>query len=341
MSQAVCSHQERSRRFTTKKYEAPVCQFSQHIHCLRHPNQPFASSPSASPPSSSSPYPISSSSSMDSENEIMNVNDSSEFSIDGEVDLRVDIIVPSSSPTLSPSPSHPPPHVVINITSLAASAPPLSDDECECKIQDQHEKTQNKEQQIQQEKKEEEEDVCIICYEEFEPDGAINGHGDGHDHHANYSPEELEEMEAKQKISNFCLTCKYHVHQMCLDEYRLCKVTDAMKNNPFLRHPNSMIPVGTFGIKCLICSRQVESIHISRSGDIDIVKTQVQGIFDLNSNREQQQMQVQIQEILHNRMQRRRRRRERIYCLKDKMCMICFCLLGVITILVLMFRMFL
>lgn len=340
MSEAVAIDIVSLTRFDSRKHQPPHCltkryQSPEHHSILRHPNQPFSSPSSVSSSSSSSLEEEEEEKSEEVEEGSFN---ESSISVDGEFDMRIDMILPSPEKEIkAPTP------VSSNLIAAAiyASAPPLSDDECECKIQDQHEKTQNKEQQIQQEKKEEEEDVCIICYEEFEPDGAINGHGDGHDHHANYSPEELEEMEAKQKISNFCLTCKYHVHQMCLDEYRLCKVTDAMKNNPFLRHPNSMIPVGTFGIKCLICSRQVESIHISRSGDIDIVKTQVQGIFDLNSNREQQQMQVQIQEILHNRMQRRRRRRERIYCLKDKMCMICFCLLGVITILVLMFRMFL
>lgn len=354
MSQVVYTISPKSQQlrpdcFTRRRCHLPEPQLSPHLHySLRHPNQPFTSSPSSVSLSCSS---SSSLSSMDSEsdNEIAptNPNDSS-ISIEGEMDLRVDIIplqtlqplTPQQQPVSRPSSSSSPPHVVINIISLSgASAPPLSDyddddddHEKKCEMQEQDPKQfkyKEQMQEVQQEKKEAD-DVCIICYEEFEPPPTILVNG------ANRTPdpEELEEIEAKEKISNFCRTCKYDVHHKCIDEYRLSKVTDAMKNNLVLRHPNSMMPVGTFEIKCLICSRQVENIHISRSGDIDIVKTQ--GNSDLRP-----EQQIQIQEILHNRMQRRRRRRERMYCLKDKLCIVCFCLLVLITLLVLLFRMLL
>lgn len=345
MSQVVCTISPKSQQlrpdcFTKRRYQLPEPQLSPYLHySLRHPNQPFTSSPCSA---SSSPLSSSSSlSSMDSEsdNEIITSNpNNSSISIDGEVDLRVDIIpqqslqpLPSQQQPVSKPSSSSQPHVVINILSLSgASAPPLSDDDhhdnkCEMQEQDPKQfKYKEQMQEVQQEKKEAD-DVCIICYEEFEPPQTILVNG------ANRTPEELEEIEAKEKIRNFCQTCRYDVHHKCIDDYRLSKVTDAMKNNTLLRHPNSMMPVGTFGIKCLICSRQVENIHISRNGDIDIVKTQ--GNSDLGP-----QQQMQIQEILHNRMQRRRRRRDRMYCLKDKLCMICFCLLILVTILVLLFR---
>ena len=92
---------------------------------------------------------------------------------------------------------------------VCASAPPLSDDDIE------HENSHNQQQpQTQQQQQQKEEVcVCVICYETFEqPDQLIRGR--------NYSMEELEEIEGKEKITDFCQTCKYNVHHTCIDEYR-------------------------------------------------------------------------------------------------------------------------
>lgn len=372
MSEVVFDHSRmshlKSNCLATRRYQLPDPYFSHsNSHGLRHPNQAFTSSPLSVYSSSSS---LSSSlSSMnsdtensennsDNENRNVNTNDSA-LSIEGEVDLRVEVISqpqqlqqpqqPQPQPQISllqlkplplfqkhpssrPKVSTPPPaarHVIVNIMSSSASAPPLSDDDNEL----------NHDYRNQEEQKQQEETcVCIICYEDFEAEQPVATDQSGQIQ--TYTTEELEDIEANKKISNFCRTCKYDVHHRCIDEYRISKITDTINDSRSPRQRQQriqVIPIGTFGIKCLLCSRQVEKIHVSRNGNIDIIRTQ--GDSDSNHEHihpnEQQQEQIQnLQDII----QRRRIRRARMYCLKDKMCTICFCLLLLITVSVLLFR---
>ena len=311
---------------------------------LRHPNQPFSSPSSVSSSSSSI-------SSFDQECDANDaVNESlSAISIDGEVDTRIDIIqqeqqqpiivVIEKRQVLDPS-----------CMRACASAPPLSDDEIEHENirhkQQQEQQLQQQEQQQQQQK--EEVCVCVICYETFEqPDQLIRGR--------NYSMEELEEIEGKEKITDFCQTCKYNVHHKCIDEYRLSKMTDMIRSGYQRGRIQSTNIAGIFGMKCLMCAKEVEKIHVSSDGDINIVKTQANASDDQNrgqqdqEEQEQQQQQQQqqrieevmqnrIQEAMQNRMQRRLRRRHRLEFCRKKLCSICVMFLVTILLLVLVFR---
>jgi hypothetical protein len=214
-------------------------------------------------------------------------------------------------------------------TNIVASAPPLSDYESECEPDTIEFKTE----------KQEEACICVICYEPFESVEFVQGR--------KYSVEELEDIEGKEKVSDFCQTCKYNVHHRCIDDYRLSKLTDSLKNNNSRDSRGqaiSQIIPGSLIMKCLMCSKEVEKIHISRDGDINIVKSQCNGQRGRQEPRQQQQQeprqqQQQIQEILENRMQRRRQRRAIIYYFKDKACIVCFCLLVLVSLVVLIFRM--
>ena len=300
---------------------------------LRHPNQPFSSpstissSSSSSPPSSPSSSSLSSfcqedqqqqqddlhlqSISIDDEEGIANQSSSA---IDGEFDVRIDIIHHQSRP-LTPITN-----LVAGVvgTAYVATAPPISDDERDQpQIQPQP--------QIQQQK--EEPPLCVICYETFEePVQLIRGR--------NYTSEELEDIEGKEKISNFCATCKYDVHHRCIDEYRLSKVTDIIRGGYQRGHIQSPNISGIFKMKCLMCSKEVEKIHISANGDINIEKTQP----GANEQQQQQQQQEQIEEIMRNRMQRRIRRRQRLEFCRKKLCSICVMFLVTLTLLVFIFR---
>jgi hypothetical protein len=312
---------------------------------LRHPNQPF-SSPSSVSSSCSSPLspplsPLSSSSSsVSSFDQECDANDtvnesSGAISVDGEVDTRIDIIqhqqlqqqpiivVVEKKQALDPS---------CMSVCVCASAPPLSDDDIE------HENSHNQQQpQTQQQQQQKEEVcVCVICYETFEqPDQLIRGQ--------NYSMEELEEIEGKQKITDFCQTCKYNVHHKCIDEYRLSKITDIIRSGYQRGRIQSPNIAGIFGMKCLMCAKEVEKIHISSDGDISVVKTQA-GASEQNRRQQQQQHQIEevmqnrIQEAMQNRMQRRVRRRQRVEFCRKKLCSICIMFLVTILLLVFIFR---
>jgi hypothetical protein len=247
------------------------------------------------------------------------------MSIEGEYDQRVDIM-PLEIMT----------HRVaaVNITVInmerRASAPPLSD----CESDGDDAAMETIEVRVQQPPPvQQDESICIICYENFSGPMPPNEHDEGFDQ---------EECYTRKEICDFCQTCKYSVHHKCIDEYRASKIHDAVKHNQRRRSNYSS---ETFSIKCLTCAREVEKIHISRNGDIDIMKTQ-RRLSENESEYDQHRRQhhedetrVQMQEILQiqNRMQRMRRRQRCNYC-KSKLCAICFSILLVGTLLVILFR---
>jgi hypothetical protein len=92
-----------------------------------------------------------------------------------------------------------------------------------------------------------------------------------------------------------------------------------------------------------MCAKEVEKIHISVDGEVNIVKTQPgANAEERDQHQEQQQieevMQNRIEEVMQNRMQRRLRRRQRMQYCKNKVCNICFMFLVAVTLLVLVFR---
>jgi hypothetical protein len=341
MSQAVAVDIAVDIPSLIRRYQLPEYYYPSH---LRHPNQPF-SSPSSVSSSSSASSPLSpSSSSVSSFDQEYDVNDivnesSGAISVDGEVDTRIDIIqqhqqlqqqqpiivVVEKRQALDPS---------CMSVCVCASAPPLSDDDIE------HENSQNQNQQKEQQQQQKEEVcVCVICYETFEqtfeqPDQLIRGQ--------NYSMEELEEIEGKQKITDFCQTCKYNVHHKCIDEYRLSKMTDIIRSGYQRGRIQSPNIAGIFGMKCLMCAKEVEKIHVSNNGDINIVKTQAADASEQQQQQQQQQieevMQNRIEEAMQNRMQRRLRRRHRLEFCRKKLCSICIMFLVTILLLVFIFR---
>ena len=283
---------------------------------LRHPNRPISPSfsPHLSPSFSPHLSPSSSSlSSYDQETDITHES-SAVISVDGELDTRIDIIQPGDEKGQVSYPSY---------VCAFASAPPFSDDEIE------YENSYHNQQQQQQEKQKEEEEecVCVICYETFEDRVELN-------RDRNYTSEELEDIEGKEKISDFCQTCKYNVHYKCIDEYRLTKMTDILRNGYQVGRIRSPSIAGIFGMKCLMCAKEVEKIHISSNGDINIVKTQGTHADSSEQNHGQQQ----IEEVIQNRIQRRFRRRQRIQFCKNKICSICFMFLVAVVLLVFLFR---
>ena len=313
-------------RFAGRKYQLPRQSYPD-LHYLRQPNQPFSSSPLSSP--SLSPVSLYS-------------PETSTMSIDGEFDERVDVIhstAPATVTSATITSATVTSATIINIDLARASAPPLSDSDDE----------------IEPDKQEEDENRCIICYENFrEPDPSCECRSEKHDEDEEFE----EECYIKREIPDFCQTCKYSVHHKCIDEYRATKINDAVNNDARRRYDNGSINInGTFSIKCLTCAREVEKIHISRNGDIQITGTQRQlgqggqsgqGGREQSSEseydqrrrereRHQYERQAQVQEILQNRMQRRRMRGQRCEYCKNKMCTICFGILIITTISLILF----
>lgn len=342
MSQAVAVDIAVDIPSLIRRYQLPEHYYPPH---LRHPNQPF-SSPSSISSSSSASSPTSpptsslTSSSVSSFDQECDANDavnesSGAISVDGEVDTRIDIIQQQQQQPIIV--------VVEKIQALdppcmsvcvCASAPPLSDDDIE------HENSHNQQQPQTQQQQQQKEEVClcVICYETFEQSAQlIRGR--------NYSMEELEEIEGKEKITDFCQTCKYNVHHKCIDEYRLSKITDIIRSGYQRGRIQSPNIAGIFGMKCLMCAKEVEKIHISNDGDISVVKTQAAADASEQNRRQQQQqyqieevMQNRIEEVMQNRMQRRVRRRQRVEFCRKKLCSICIMFLVTILLLVFIFR---
>jgi len=74
-----------------------------------------------------------------------------------------------------------------------------------------------------------EKEICIICYENVEE-------------------------ECGNYYTNFCDTCKYAVHIVCIENYIFRKVKDEV-----VTLQTRFIP-----IKCLTCSKQVETVEVSQ-----------------------------------------------------------------------------
>ena len=221
-SQRERQHEQRQQNTLTKRYQLPEHYYPSY---LQHPNQPF-SSPSLSVSSSPSSSSLSSYDQEECEEESIVNESSSAISVDGEFDVRIEMIRPSPEQKIHsqiqrsrPGPASPAspasPNVIAGVRECAcASAPPLSEDEFENENandypqpqpqQPQPQQPQQQQPQQQKQEKEEEVCVCVICYETFEePVELIRGR--------NYTSEELEEIEGKEKITNFCQTCKYNV----------------------------------------------------------------------------------------------------------------------------------
>jgi hypothetical protein len=87
-----------------------------------------------------------------------------------------------------------------------------------------------------------------------------------------------------------------------------------------------------------MCSKEVEKIHISANGEINIEKTQPGANEQQQQQQHEEEQQQQIEEIMRNRMQRRIRRRQRLEFCRKKLCSICVMFLVTVTLLVFIFR---
>jgi hypothetical protein len=132
-------------------------------------------------------------------------------------------------------------------------------------------------------------EICIICYEGVE-----------------------EERGDFQR--NFCSTCKYTVHLGCIDDYIVRKVRNAV-------HASR---INSVGIKCLICSKEVERVILYENNNLNAE------INENNGDRvgAEQRRQIQLHQHALNMMERRfsRERRNRR---KQIICNICFLVLVV------------
>lgn len=133
-------------------------------------------------------------------------------------------------------------------------------------------------------------EICIICYEGVE-----------------------EERGDFQR--NFCSTCKYTVHLGCIDDYIVRKVRDAVQ----------VSRISSVGIKCLICSKEVERVILYEDNNVNA------GINENNGDRvrdAEQRRQLQLHQhaldIMEIRLNHERRNRR-----KQIMCNICFLVLVV------------
>ena len=128
-------------------------------------------------------------------------------------------------------------------------------------------------------------EICIICYEGIE-----------------------EERGDFQR--NFCNTCKYTVHIGCIDDYIVRKVRDAV-------HASR---ISSVGIKCLMCSKEVERVILYEDSSLNA------GINENNGNRAEERRQIQLHQhaldIMERRLSRERRNRR-----KQILCNICFLIL--------------
>jgi hypothetical protein len=230
------------------------------------------------------------------------MNDST-LSVDGEFDVRVDILgIKQISASISSSPL------------MIATAPPLyplSDYESDDVVQ--HKKSTITTPPVITTPPYKE--TCIICYEEIT---------------------DVTTEESKIYVSDFCRTCKYTVHLDCIDEYRVNKLNDTVAERG-----GESIASSSVGIKCLMCSLEVERIYVRRNGNIDIVKNQI-----AQSNNDppprlspQQRLQRDLHNHVLNNMERRMRR-ERRNRFKQKCCNFCFFVVLAISVTVILIMRF-
>lgn len=231
------------------------------------------------------------------------MNDSA-LSVDGEFDVRIDILgIKQISASISSSPL------------MIATAPPLSDYESDDVVQ--HKKSTITTPPVITTPPYKE--TCIICYEEITD-----------------VTTEVSAEESKICVSDFCRTCKYTVHLDCIDEYRVNKLNDAVAERG-----GESIASSSVGIKCLMCSLEVERIYVRTNGNIDIVKNQI-----AQSNNDpppRLSPQQRLQRDLHAHVlinMERRMRRERRNRFKQKCCNFCFFVVLAISVTVILIMRF-
>lgn len=194
---------------------------------------------------------------------------------------------------------------------MIATAPPMSDYESDDVVQ--HKKTTITTTPVITMPPYKE--TCIICYEEIA---------------------DVITEESKICVSDFCRTCKYTVHLDCIDEYRVNKLNDTVAERG-----GESIASSSVGIKCLMCSLEVERIYVRRNGDIDIVKNQIAQ----SSNHPPPRLspQQRLQRDLHAHVlinMERRMRRERRNRFKQKCCNFCFFVVLTISVTVILIMQF-
>lgn len=233
------------------------------------------------------------------------MNDSA-LSVDGEFDVRIDILgIKQISASISSSPL------------MVATAPPLSDYESDDVVQ--HKKSTATTTPVVTMPPYKE--TCIICYEEISD--VITG---------------VSAEESKICVSDFCRTCKYTVHLDCIDEYRVNKLNDTVAERG-----GESIASSSVGIKCLMCSLEVERIYVRRNGDIDIVKNQIPRSNRNNDPPPRLSPQQRLQRDLHAHVlinMERRMRRERRNRFKQKCCNFCFFVVLAISVTVILIMRF-
>jgi hypothetical protein len=188
------------------------------------------------------------------------------------------------------------------VVATFATAPPLDDDNVDndvvANVEENNLHAQNNKHRKYNKTKstptnpksiEEGAEICIICYEGVE-----------------------EERGDFQR--NFCSTCKYTVHLGCIDDYIVRKVRNAV-------HASR---INSVGIKCLICSKEVERVILYENNNLNAE------INENNGDRvgAEQRRQIQLHQHALNMMERRfsRERRNRR---KQIICNICFLVLVV------------
>jgi hypothetical protein len=196
---------------------------------------------------------------------------------------------------------------------MIATAPPMSDYESDDVVQ--HKKTTITTTPVITMPPYKE--TCIICYEEIA---------------------DVITEESKICVSDFCRTCKYTVHLDCIDEYRVNKLNDTVAERG-----GESIASSSVGIKCLMCSLEVERIYVRRNGDIDIVKNQIAQSNRSNHPPPRLSPQQRLQRDLHNHVlnnMERRMRRERRNRFKQKCCNFCFFVVLTISVTVILIMRF-
>ena len=132
-------------------------------------------------------------------------------------------------------------------------------------------------------------EICIICYEGIE-----------------------EERGDFQR--NFCSTCKYTVHLGCIDDYIVRKVRDAV----------NVSQISSVGIKCLICSKEVERVILYEDNSLNAAINENNGDRVGDEQRRQIQLHQHALDMMERRFSRERRNRR-----KQILCNICFLVLVV------------
>lgn len=150
-------------------------------------------------------------------------------------------------------------------------------------------------------------EICIICYEGVQ--------------------EELGDFQR-----NFCNTCKYTVHLVCIDDYIVRKVRDAVHASSRI----SLVGLSSVPIKCLLCSKEVERVILYEDSNINAGINA--GMNENNDDgfgaeqRRQNQLHNQALEIMERRLNLERRNR-----MRQILCNVCFLLLVVICALGVLF----